>query len=134
MDLIQNFIALLGESAVLRSQQDLAGHVTDWRGRYHGAARCVVRPGSTEEVAAVVRACAAAGVAIVPQGGNTGHVGGGIPDAQGVFLIEKQPFSVFLKHFRTGSDENDRFFLHIFPAFSLFLYDMKTAGVGACEK
>ena len=46
----------------------------DWRGRERGRARAVVRPGSTAEVVAVVRACAAAGAAIVPQGGNTGLV------------------------------------------------------------
>ena len=48
-----------------------------------GRALAVVRPGSTAEVAAVVRACHEAGVAVVPQGGNTGLVGGGVPDASG---------------------------------------------------
>jgi FAD/FMN-containing dehydrogenase len=53
----------------------------DWRGRYHGRALAVVRPASTAEVAAVVRLCAAApGVSVVAQGGNTGLVGGGVPD------------------------------------------------------
>ncbi|MFM6985621.1 MAG: FAD-binding oxidoreductase [Hydrogenophaga sp.] len=55
----------------------------DWRRRARGHALAVVRPGSTEEVAAVVRACAAAGVSIVPQGGNTGLVVGSVPDASG---------------------------------------------------
>ena len=82
-EFIEQLIAIVGGAQVLTAEADMAPHLTDWRGRYHGAARCVVRPGSTEEVAAVVRACAAAGVAIVPQGGNTGHVGGGIPDASG---------------------------------------------------
>lgn len=62
---------------------DLTNFEVDWRKRYRGKARAVVRPGSTAEVAAVVQACAAAGVAIVPQGGNTGLVGGGVPDASG---------------------------------------------------
>ncbi|MST34964.1 FAD-binding protein, partial [Acidimicrobiaceae bacterium USS-CC1] len=48
-------------------------------GRRRGAAVAVVRPGDTAEVAAVVAACAGAGVAVVPQGGNTGLVAGGIP-------------------------------------------------------
>ena len=82
-EFIEQLIAIVGGAQVLTAEADMAPHLTDWRGRYHGAARCVVRPGSTEGVAAVVRACAAAGVAIVPQGGNTGHVGGGIPDASG---------------------------------------------------
>ncbi|MGZ5848105.1 MAG: FAD-binding oxidoreductase, partial [Ramlibacter sp.] len=59
----------------------------DWRKRVRGKALAVVRPGSTAEVAAVVRACAAAGVPIVPQGGNTGLVVGGVPDASGTQVV-----------------------------------------------
>ncbi|TRZ90080.1 MAG: FAD-binding oxidoreductase, partial [Rhodocyclaceae bacterium] len=73
---------LLGERHVLTAADDVAPYCTDWRGRYSGSALCVVLPGSTEEVAAVVRACVAvgvAGVAIVPQGGNTGLCGGATP-------------------------------------------------------
>lgn len=57
----------------------MAPFLTDWRGRYRGEAICVVRPGSSAEVARVVAACVAAGAAIVPQGGNTGLVGGATP-------------------------------------------------------
>ena len=53
MDLIQEFTALLGASAVLSSQQDKAGHLSDWRGRYQGQAQCVVFPSTTEQVSAV---------------------------------------------------------------------------------
>ena len=81
MDLIQNFIALLGESAVLRSQQDLAGHVTDWRGRYQGQAQCALFPSTTAQVAEVVRLCHAAQVPVVAQGGNTSLCEGAIPRA-----------------------------------------------------
>jgi FAD/FMN-containing dehydrogenase len=56
-----------------------AGYEVDWTRRYSGEARCVVRPSSVDEVAAVVRACAASGAAIVAQGGNTGLVGGSVP-------------------------------------------------------
>ena len=63
----------------LRTRQDCVAYEEDWRGRYRGRALCVVRPGSTSEVAAVVKACIGAKVAIVPQGGNTGLVGGGVP-------------------------------------------------------
>src|SRR3954452_15142868 len=59
---------------------------TDWTGRYSGTARLVARPGSTAEVAAVVRACAEHGVPIVPQGGNTGLVGAGVPRGGEVLL------------------------------------------------
>ena len=58
----------------------------DWTGRFGAPARAVVRPGSTAEVAAVVRACARHGAAIVPQGGNTGLVGGGVPRGGEVLL------------------------------------------------
>ncbi len=56
-----------------------AGYCVDWTGRYRGATPAVVRPGSTEEAAAVVARCFQFGVAVVPQGGNTGLVGGGVP-------------------------------------------------------
>ncbi len=57
----------------------VASYVTDWTGRFVGHAALVVRPGSTEEVAGVVSVCRELGVALVPQGGNTGLVGGGVP-------------------------------------------------------
>ncbi|MGA7479126.1 MAG: FAD-binding protein, partial [Azonexus sp.] len=62
---------IVGHANVLAEAGDLAPYLTDWRGRYKGAARCVVRPGNAAEVAAVVRSCADAGAPIVPQGGNT---------------------------------------------------------------
>ncbi len=66
---------------------DLSAWEQDWRRRAHGRALAVVRPGSTAEVAAVVRACAAAGVSIVPQGGNTGLVVGSVPDGSGTQVL-----------------------------------------------
>ena len=66
---------------------DLTAWELDWRRRWRGRALAVVRPASTPEVAAVVRACAAARVAVVPQGGNTGLVGGGVPDASGTQVL-----------------------------------------------
>ena len=70
--------AIVGEAAVLTGS-DMDAHLTDWRGRYTGRARCVVKPASTEEVAAVVALCSAERIPMVPQGGNTGLVGGGTP-------------------------------------------------------
>lgn len=61
--------------------------LTDWRGRYTGRALAMALPGSTAEVSAVVAACRQAGVPIVPQGGNTGLVGGATPDDSGRALI-----------------------------------------------
>jgi FAD/FMN-containing dehydrogenase len=78
-DLINALRHALGPDRVLTAQEDVAPYLRDWRGRYEGDALCVARPGSTLEVAEVVRLCAAAGVAIVPQGGNTGLCGGATP-------------------------------------------------------
>ncbi len=79
--------AAVGSTQVLTVPADVAPYLTDWRGRYHGQAQAVVRPGSTSEVAAVVRACADAGVPIVPQGGNTGQCGGATPDPGGRAIV-----------------------------------------------
>ena len=62
---------------------DLAAYEQDWRKRYRGRALAVVRPGNTTEVAAVVKLCARHGAGLVPQGGNTGLVGGSVPDDSG---------------------------------------------------
>jgi FAD/FMN-containing dehydrogenase len=82
-DLLGTLAAIVGHAHVLTAEHDVAPCLTDWRGRYHGAARCVVRPANTAEVSAVVRACGEAGAPVVPQGGNTSHCGAGIPDATG---------------------------------------------------
>jgi FAD/FMN-containing dehydrogenase len=66
---------------------DLSAYELDWRKRYRGKALAVVRPGTPGEVAAVVRACAAHGSALVPQGGNTGLVGASVPDASGTQVL-----------------------------------------------
>lgn len=70
---------VVGEVHVLADPALRAPHEIDWTRRFQGRARLVVRPASTAEVAGVLRACAAHGAAVVPQGGNTGLVGGGVP-------------------------------------------------------
>ena len=65
----------------------LRPHEVDWRGRYQGRALALARPASVAEVVTVVQACAAQGVAIVPQGGNTSLVGGSVPDGSGQQLV-----------------------------------------------
>ena len=87
MSLIEQLTTIVGVGNVLTSADDMAPHLVDWRRRYRGAARCVVRPASTEEVSAVVRVCAQAGVAMVPQGGNTSHCGASIPDQSGEAVV-----------------------------------------------
>ena len=70
--------ASVGTDHVLDGEMT-AGYVVDWTGKFRGQTPAVVRPGSTEEVQRVLVRCAEAGVAVVPQGGNTGLVGGGVP-------------------------------------------------------
>jgi FAD/FMN-containing dehydrogenase len=69
----------VGRAGWIADPQYVEPYLVEARRLYRGATRLVVRPGSTAEVAAVVKICAAAGLAIVPQGGNTGLVGGGVP-------------------------------------------------------
>jgi FAD/FMN-containing dehydrogenase len=78
--------AAVGAAQVL-TEGDLSAYERDWRRRWHGRALAVVRPGHADEVAAVVRACMAHGLSIVPQGGNTGLVGGGVPDTSGTQVL-----------------------------------------------
>jgi FAD/FMN-containing dehydrogenase len=86
MTLIETLRAALGPAHVL-TEGDLSAYELDWRRRWRGRARAVVRPATTAEVADVVRACAAAGASLVPQGGNTGLVGGGVPDGSGTQVL-----------------------------------------------
>jgi FAD/FMN-containing dehydrogenase len=86
MTLIDELRAVVGAQQVL-SEGDLLAWEIDWRRRYRGRARCVVRPADTHEVAAVVRVCAQHGAGIVAQGGNTGLVGGSVPDASGTQVL-----------------------------------------------
>jgi FAD/FMN-containing dehydrogenase len=76
----------VGDRHVLTDDDVRAPYETDWTGRFHGRALAVVRPGDTAEVVAVLAACRAHGVALVPQGGNTGMVGGGVPERGEVVL------------------------------------------------
>jgi FAD/FMN-containing dehydrogenase len=71
--------SIVGAAHVLTDPSVTESYAVDWTGRFAGSTAAVVRPGSTEEVSAVVTWCAANGVAIVPQGGNTGLVGGSVP-------------------------------------------------------
>jgi len=77
-DLLGRLRSAVGVDHVLTDGPDVAAYVVDWTGTHRGRALAVVRPGSTAEVAEVVRACAEARTPLVPQGGNTGLVGGGV--------------------------------------------------------
>ena len=76
---VERIKEIVGPRGWIADPRDEEPYLVEARGLYRGATRLVVRPASTAEVAAVVRVCAAAGLAIVPQGGNTGLVGGSVP-------------------------------------------------------
>jgi FAD/FMN-containing dehydrogenase len=81
--LLDRLKSIVGNSGWTSDPAVLAPHLTEWRDRYHGNTAIMVSPASAEQVAAVVRACAEADTAIVPQGGNTGLCGGAIPHESG---------------------------------------------------
>jgi FAD/FMN-containing dehydrogenase len=103
MSLLDELQSLLGAAHVLTGA-DAEPFLLDWRRRYQGLAQAVVRPGSTEEVAAVVRACARHGVPLVPQGGNTGLCGGATPDESGRAVVLS---TARLNRVRAIDTEND---------------------------
>ncbi len=80
--LLIDLAAIVGESHVISEEALLDPYCVDWTRRFYGPALCVVRPASTEEVSAIARVCSAAGVPMLPQGGNTGLVGGSVPDGR----------------------------------------------------
>jgi FAD/FMN-containing dehydrogenase len=78
---------LLGRKGYMVDPRTMAPFLVDWRQRYSGEASLVALPRSSKEVAGVVRICSEANIPIVPQGGNTGHVGGGVPGPEGGVVI-----------------------------------------------
>jgi FAD/FMN-containing dehydrogenase len=84
--LLADLRAAVGADQVL-TEGDLSAWELDWRRRWRGRALAVVRPATSAEVATVVRLCAHHGATLVPQGGNTGLVGGGVPDDSGNQIV-----------------------------------------------
>ena len=78
---------ILGPSGFSDDPDELAPHLTEWRNRFVGKTPLLLKPANTSEVAQIVRICAEAEVGLVPQGGNTGLVGGQIPRAEGTDLL-----------------------------------------------
>ena len=84
---LDRLAGLLGPKGYTTDRDSMVPWLTDWRGKYTGHAAALLSPASTEEVAAVVRLCAEEQVALVPQGGNSGMVGGATPDSTGDQLL-----------------------------------------------
>lgn len=88
-DLLNRLKTLLGPKGWSEDATELSAHLTDWRGRGPGTTPLLAKPSSTAEVSALVEACAQAGVAITPQGGNTGLVGGGLPQGEVLLSLKR---------------------------------------------
>ncbi|MCZ6848059.1 MAG: FAD-binding oxidoreductase [Alphaproteobacteria bacterium] len=86
-DTLARLLGAVGDRGMITDPGDMVPYVTDHRDLFEGAAAAVLRPVSTEETAAVVTICAETGTSIVPQGGNTGLVGGSVPDASGDAVV-----------------------------------------------
>jgi FAD/FMN-containing dehydrogenase len=85
--LVEALAHVVGDEHVLVDADLRAGYEIDWTRRFSGPCQAVVRPGTTAEVAAVLAWCSSAGVTVVPQGGNTGLVGGGVPPPDGAAVV-----------------------------------------------
>jgi len=82
-DTLDALARIVGETHAVRDAADMAPYLTEWRDRYQGKAALVLKPGSTDEVSAILKCANETLTAIVPQGGNTGLVGGQIPFESG---------------------------------------------------
>ena len=76
---IDALVRIVGEDYAIRDEAAMAPYLVEWRDRYRGKAALVLKPGETEEIAAILKLANESKTAIVPQGGNTGLVGGQIP-------------------------------------------------------
>ncbi|HEU0066305.1 MAG TPA: FAD-binding oxidoreductase, partial [Sphingomonas sp.] len=85
--MLRDLSGALDPRAIVTAPDDIAPWLEDWRGRYRGAASLMLAPGSTEDVAAIVRTAVRHRVPLVPQGGNTSMVGGATPPADGSAVI-----------------------------------------------
>ena len=84
---LQACVDAIGAAYVLTAPEDQAPYLTDWRKRFTGRARAVLRPADALQVAALVRLCGEHAVPMVPQGGNTGLCGGATPDMEGNAVV-----------------------------------------------
>ena len=97
---IESLTTIVGSEHVLTDPDVVAPFAIDWTRRFVGPCLAVVRPGSTEAVAAVLRACHAHGIPVIPQGGNTGVVGGGVPWPAGDASADERGLPVIVSMIR----------------------------------
>ena len=132
--LLPRLANIVGAKHVVTDPDVMAPHLREWRNLYVGRAQALVRPGSTAEVAAVMRLAMETGTPVVPQSGNTGGVGGQIPDQTGKAILlslarmdrvrDVQPLSnmmtveagVILQNLQTAATDVDRYFPMSLPS------------------
>jgi FAD/FMN-containing dehydrogenase len=85
--ILAEMVAIIGDKYVLSSAEVMAPYLTDWRGHYHGKARAVIQPASTEDVQKIIQLADRYCIAVVPQGGNTSLCGGATPDGDGGAIV-----------------------------------------------
>jgi len=85
--LLDRFAAIVGPAHAIRDAAAMAAYLDEPRDKFHGRSPLVLRPGSVDEVAAILKLASETGTAIVPQGGNTGLVGGQVPDTSGTEVL-----------------------------------------------
>lgn len=86
-DLLDRFIAIVGQGNALTQAGDIAPYLVEGRGLYHGATQLVLKPGSTQEVSAIMALASQTGTPVVPVSGRTGLVGGQVPRAEGHDIV-----------------------------------------------
>ena len=86
-DLIARFAEIVGADHALTDAEDIAPYLTETRGLYHGATALVLKPGTTEEVAAIMTLASETKTPVVPASGRTGHVGGAVPREEGTDIV-----------------------------------------------
>jgi len=85
--LLDRLKEIVGPGGWADDEETLQPHLSEWRDSYSGRTPLMVSPSSTTQVSEIVKACAAAGTAIVPQGGNTGLCGGAVPDSSNTQVL-----------------------------------------------
>ncbi|MEZ5566172.1 MAG: FAD-binding oxidoreductase, partial [Gammaproteobacteria bacterium] len=80
-EVLAEFQAIVGAAGMVGEPSDIRSYLAEARGRYHGETPLVLLPGTTAEVSAILRVCSAHRIGVVPQGGNTGLVGGSVPQS-----------------------------------------------------
>ena len=92
---VQHFSSIVGASNMVTDEDGLAAYNTDWMGQYRGSSRLALRPASTEQVSRILEHCNRQRIAVVPQGGNTGLVGGSVPLHDEVVISTKKMNKIF---------------------------------------